>query len=97
MAYEPETRVETLVMLRTDGRFKGQVPRYRQARYSLVSYDGSPEQLIEPRSACVLFDPTEQTIPTASATNNYRNLVTRIEYYENNPFSELHDFSPTGL
>ena len=92
MAFEPETRRETAIMVRANGRFKGQAPLYRQARFSLVNYDGVPEQYIETRSANPVMDP----LGLAGVLDNHKNLIERVEYYDNQPF-DWHDFSDSGL
>lgn len=91
MAFEPETRRETVIMIRAGGRHKGVPSLYRQARFSLVKYDGSPEQWIETRSP----GPMDLT-GVAGVDSTYRNLVERIEYYENQPY-DWHDFNDAGL
>jgi hypothetical protein len=94
MAFEPETRSETAILLRANGRAKGQRPRYRRARFNLVSYDGDPSQYLEVRSACDLFDMTG----VVTEPSRYRGLIERFEYFDDtHPFRELHDFSDSGL
>ncbi len=94
MAFEPSTRVETLILLRTNGRAKGQQPRYRRARFSFVEYDGIPERYVEPNSASLVADLTG----AVAATDRYRGIIDRVELFdETPPLIELHDFSDTGL
>lgn len=94
MAFEPETRLETAIFIRTNGRAKGQKPKYRRARFNLVSYDNDPSQYLEVRSACDLFDVAG---PVAESDRN-RGLIEKVEYFDDmHPFRELHDFSDSGL
>lgn len=94
MAFEPETRVETAIFVRINGRVKGQAPKYRRSRFNLVKYDGDPSQYLEVRSACELFDPAG---PVAES-DRYRGIIEKVEYFDDiAPFRELHDFSDSGL
>lgn len=88
-----DTRVETVVFIRANGRGDGEKPRYRQARYVLVNYDNSPDAYLEARSMATVGDPTGAIINPDTG----RSLVDRVEFYDFNPFNELHDFSDGGL
>lgn len=93
MAFEPETRVETIILIKASGGGSHNRVLYRRARFSFVEYDGSPDRFIEPVSMSELFDVTG----VAGAFNKYRGLVGGTERYDANPLSELHDFSDAGL
>jgi hypothetical protein len=70
MAFDPNTRVVTVLLQQTNGSH-GQ-PVYRRLPYDFVTYDGNPTQYLEPRNAtdrvdllkdCTVFDkPTQERI-----------------------------------
>lgn len=87
-----DTRVETVLYVRANGRGDN-TPLYRQLRFVLANYDGSPDAYLETLSMATMGDPLG-AIATSDAG---RSLVNRVEYYDNNPFAGLHEFSNGGL
>jgi hypothetical protein len=53
-------------------------PIYRRAGYNLVTYDGDPQQVIEPRNVCSLADATTDGGNASSPTTSDR--IVGIEY-----------------
>ena len=96
MAFDPETRVVTMLLQQTNGSH-GQ-PVYRRFPYDLVTYDGLATSYMEPHNATQLAGVVTPVATVASLTNQVVERIGRIEYYGSRPWEAFSlDDAPANL
>jgi len=88
--FDPAMRRETWLFQEL-GKDVGNKPIYRRMGFNLVSYDGSPDMVIEPVSAAYGVDLTNPSVATIDNVTQDAGAVVGFQTFQARPY-EVHAF-----